>query len=398
MSGERNRVVIVADDYQFLDTLHGPSAAIIQEWQVAKTLEQLAEFAIPAPLAVVIDLEAPGIDPVDVLSLLDATKATSKIVLLTGTDLRKLANARRVAENLSLEVAGTLERPLMMSALSRLLARHAETRAPITTEELQRGVREHELLLHYQPIFSRYTGAWRIRSAEALVRWQHPERGLLYPGQFLKLAETSGLLGELTDFVFADAMRQAGLWEAQGLDLAVDINLSPGLVRDGGFLERFMRALKEYDVSAERITLEVIEAASLQDRELVRDVLTRLRLHGVGLSLDDFGTGYSSLTELCRLPFSEIKIDRTLIHDVPESRQASTVVSAIIDLAHRLSIRVCAEGVETEQAFDFLKDAGCDSLQGVLFASPMPAKDVEQMARQQPDLAAVGALRDGSTG
>ncbi|HSC08410.1 MAG TPA: EAL domain-containing response regulator [Steroidobacteraceae bacterium] len=397
MSGERNRVVIVADDYQFLDTLTGPSAAIVQEWQVANTLERLAEFLIPAPLAVVIDLEAPGFDPVDALTLLESTRAASKIVLLTGPDLRKLANAKRVAENLSLEIAGTLERPLMMSALSRLLSRHAESRAPITTEELQRGLREHELLLHYQPIFARQAGEWRMRSAEALVRWQHPGRGLLYPGQFLKLAESAGLLGELTDFVFADAMSQAGRWEAQGLDLAVDINLSPGLVRDSGFLERFMRTLKEYEVSPERITLEVIEAASLQDRELVRDVLTRLRLHGVGLSLDDFGTGYSSLTELCRLPFSELKVDRTLIHDVPDSRQASTVVSAIIDLAHRLSIRVCAEGVETEQAFEFLKDAGCDSLQGVLFAPPMPARDLEQFSKQEPT-AAVAALRDGSTG
>ena len=398
MSVERNRVVIVADDYQFLETLHASSIATIQEWQVANRLEELAELVTAATLAVVIDLEAPGIDPADVLNLLDATKSTSKVVLLTGTDLRKLANAKRLAENLSLEVAGTLERPLMMSALSRLLSRHAESRSPISAEELQRGLREQELLLHYQPIFSRHTGNWRIRGAEALVRWQHPQRGLLYPGQFLKLAEVGGLMGELTDFVFADAMRQAGLWESRGLDLAVAINLSPSLVRDGGFLERFMRTLKEHDVSAERITLEVIEAASLQDRELVRDVLTRLRLHGVGLSLDDFGTGYSSLTELCRLPFSELKIDRTLIHDVPESRQASTIVSAIIDLAHRLSIRVCAEGVETEPAFDFLKDAGCDSLQGVLFASPMRAKDVEELAMLQPDLAAVAALRDGSTG
>jgi EAL domain-containing protein (putative c-di-GMP-specific phosphodiesterase class I) len=397
MSVERNRVVIVADDYQFLDTLSGPSAAIVQEWQVANTLERLAAFVVPPPLAVVIDLEAPGFDPVDALTLLESTRTASKIVLLTGADLRKLANAKRVAENLSLEIAGTLERPLMMSALSRLLSRHAESRAPITAEELQRGLREHELLLHYQPIFVRQAGDWRMRNAEALVRWQHPERGLLYPGQFLKLAEAAGLLGELTDFVFGDAMSQAGRWEAQGLDLAVHINLSPGLVRDSGFLERFMRTLKEYEVSPERITLEVIEAASLQDRELVRDVLTRLRLHGVGLSLDDFGTGYSSLTELCRLPFSEIKVDRTLIHDVPDSRQASTVVSAIIDLAHRLSIRVCAEGVETEQAFDFLKDAGCDSLQGVLFAPPMPARDLEQFAKQQP-ATAVAALRGGSTG
>jgi EAL domain-containing protein (putative c-di-GMP-specific phosphodiesterase class I) len=397
VSIERNRVVIGADDYQFLDTLSGSSAATVQEWQVANTLERLAQFLVPAPLAVVIDLEVPGFDPVDALTLLESTKTASKLVLLTGTDLRKLATAKRVAENLSLEVAGTLERPLMMSALSRLLARHGESRAAITAEELQRALREHELLLHYQPIFARQAAEWHMRSAEALVRWQHPGRGLLYPGQFLKVAESCGLLGELTDFVFADAMSQAGRWEAQGLDLAVNINLSPGLVRDSGFLERFMRTLKEYEVSPERITLEVIEAASLQDRELVRDVLTRLRLHGVGLSLDDFGTGYSSLTELCRLPFSELKVDRTLVHDVPDSRQAATVVSAIIELAHRLSIRVCAEGVETEQAFEFLKDAGCDSLQGVLFAAPMPARDVEQLAKQQP-LTTAGALRDGSTG
>ena len=391
MTADRNRVVIVADDYQFLDTVHGPSAAIVQEWQVANSLERLAELVVPSPLAVVIDLEAPAIDPVDALNLLNSTRSTAKVVLLTGTDLRKLATAKRVAENLSLEVAGTLERPLMMGALSKLLARHAESRAPIAPDELKRALRENELLLHYQPIYARHAGDWSMRGAEALVRWQHPERGLLYPGQFLKLAETSGLLGEMTDFVIAEAARQAGLWEAAGLDLSVDINLTPSLVRDTGFIDRFMRVLKEHDASPERMTIEVIEAASLQDRELVREVLTRLRLYGVGLSLDDFGTGYSSLTELCRLPFSELKIDRTLIHDVPDLRQASTIVAAIIELAHRLSIRVCAEGVETEQAFEFLKDAGCDSVQGVLFAMPMPVADLERLARSRPEAAAFAA-------
>ncbi|HEY4644734.1 MAG TPA: EAL domain-containing protein, partial [Steroidobacteraceae bacterium] len=194
-----------------------------------------------------------------------------------------------------------------------------------------------------------------------------------------------------TDFVIAEAVRQAGLWEAAGLELSVDINLTPSLVRDSGFIERFMRVLKEHETSPERITIEVIEAASLQDRELVREVLTRLRLYGIGLSLDDFGTGYSSLTELCRLPFSELKIDRTLIHDVPDSRQASTIVAAIIELAHRLSIRVCAEGVETDQACEFLKEAGCDSLQGVLFAMPMAAPDLERMAKSRQEAAALAA-------
>jgi EAL domain-containing protein (putative c-di-GMP-specific phosphodiesterase class I) len=391
MTANGNRVVIVADDYQFLETLHGPSASIVQEWQVANTLERLTELLDLAPLAIVIDLETPGIDPVDALNLLNSTRSTAKIVLLTGPDLRKLATSKRVAENLSLEIAGTLERPLMMGALSKLLARHAETRAPITADELKSALRESQLLLHYQPILARQGSSWAIRGAEALVRWQHPERGLLYPGQFLKLAETSGLLGELTDFVITDAVRQTGVWEAAGLDLSVAINLTPGLVRDSGFIERFMGVLKEHGVSPERIVIEVIEAASLQDRELVRDVLTRLRLYGIGLSLDDFGTGYSSLTELCRLPFSELKIDRTLIHDVPESRHATTIVAAIIELAHRLSIRVCAEGVETEQASEFLKESGCDSMQGVLFAMPMPAADVERMAKSRQEAAARAA-------
>ena len=177
MSSDRNRVVIVADDYQFLDTLTGPSAAIVQEWQVANTLERLAEFVTPAPLAVVIDLEAPGFDPVDALTLLESTRAASKIVLLTGPDLRKLANAKRIAENLSLEIAGTLERPLMMTALSRLLSRHAESRAPITAEELQRGLREHELLLA-DVATGREVGTIPNDHVFALIGGERPDRFL----------------------------------------------------------------------------------------------------------------------------------------------------------------------------------------------------------------------------
>lgn len=341
MKPHRNRVVIVAEDYQFLDTVHGSGAAIVQEWQVANTLERLRALAVPAPLAIVVDLEAPSFDAIDALYLLGSPRTDSRIVLLTGGDVRKLANAQRAAAAMGLEVAGTLERPLMMNALSRMLARHTAASVPIGVEELKHALGADELLLHYQPILARAHARWAICGAEALVRWQHPDRGLLYLGQFLKVAENGGLLGELTDFVIAAAVRQAGAWESSGRELMVSINLAPAVVRDSGFLDRFMQVLREYQVSPERITLEVIEAASLHDRELVRDVLTRLRMHGVSLSLDDFGTGYSSLTELCRLPFNELKIDRTLVHDVPDKREASTIASAIIDLAHRLSMRAC---------------------------------------------------------
>ena len=338
------------------------------------------ELVEPPPLAIVVDLEAACFNPIDLLEFLGSMQINSRIVLLSGHDLSKLANAQRTAAVVGLNIAGTLERPLALSALARILARDGAEAPPPAPDELRRAIAHGELLLHYQPVLSRSTDAWTVSGTEALVRWQHPERGLLYPGQFLRIAESAGLLGELTDFVIAAAIQQVGLWRRNGLELTVAINLAPALVRDLGFMERFMRELGEHGVPPEAITLEVIEATSPLERALLRDVLGRLRLHGVTLSLDDFGTGHSSLTELCRLPFNEIKIDRTLIHDVPDQRQASTVTSAIIELAHRLSMRVCAEGVETEQAFRFLASAGCDSMQGVLFSPPVAAHELESLA------------------
>jgi EAL domain-containing protein (putative c-di-GMP-specific phosphodiesterase class I) len=363
----------------------------VHEWHVANSLQRLRDLADPPPLAVVIDLEAPGIDSVQVLELLANLQIAARVVLLKGGDMRKLSNALRAATALALDVAGTLERPLMMSDLSTLLARHVAASTPIAGEEVAQAISRRELLLHYQPILARRRSRWVIRGVEALIRWQHPRRGLLYPGQFLKVAEGAGQLPALTDFVFDAAVQQAGLWQKLGLELTMAINLAPTVVRDGGFLDRFMQTLREHRVAPEHITLEVIEAASLKDRELVRDVLSRLRLHGVALSLDDFGTGYSSLTELCRLPFNEIKIDRALIHDVPAVREASTIVSAIVGLAHRLSMRVCAEGVESHAAFEYLAEAGCDSMQGVLFAQPMSASDLEQLVARGEDRTPAGA-------
>src|SRR5690606_28536034 len=206
------------------------------------------------------------------------------------------------------------------------------------------------------------TNDWQVRSAEALVRWRHPSLGLLYPGEFLTLAEQSGLIVGITDFVMTDAIRQIGHWRSRGLNLAVAVNLSPRLVQDLEFPDRLNRIFREFDTAPEQLTLEVTEAASLDDPELVMDIFTRLRVKGVGLSLDDFGTGTSSLTQLYKMPFSEVKIDGSLIADVDTSKAAATVVRAIVELAHNLSLSACAEGVETAAAFEFLDQVGCDAL------------------------------------
>jgi EAL domain-containing protein (putative c-di-GMP-specific phosphodiesterase class I) len=177
--------------------------------------------------------------------------------------------------------------------------------------------------------------------------------------------------------VLTDAIRQIGHWRQRGLDLAASVNLSPRLVQDLEFPDRLTRVFREFEVAPEQLTLEVTEAASLDDPELVMDIFTRLRVKGVGLSLDDFGTGTSSLTQLYKMPFSEVKIDGTVISEIATAKPAATIVRAIIDLAHNLSLTVCAEGIETPLVFEFLDQSACDAMQGDFIASAMPAAEIE---------------------
>jgi EAL domain-containing protein (putative c-di-GMP-specific phosphodiesterase class I) len=273
---------------------------------------------------------------------------------------------------------GTLQKPAMLEDIEALLVQHIEPGERLSLEELQQAIDEHELIVHYQPKLVRTTGNdWHVHSAEALVRWRHPRLGLLYPGEFLPLAEQSGLITGVTDFVLTDAIRQIGHWRQRGLNLGVAVNLSPRMVQDLEFPDRLGRILREFDATAEQLTLEVTEAASLDDPELVMDIFTRLRVKGVGLSLDDFGIGTSSLTQLYKMPFSEVKIDRLLIAEVTQSKPAATVVRAIVELAHNLSLTVCAEGVETSLAFEFMEQTGCDAIQGEFIAQAMPASEIE---------------------
>jgi len=174
-----------------------------------------------------------------------------------------------------------------------------------------------------------------------------------------------------------DAIRQVGHWRSRGLDLSLSVNLAPRLVKDLEFPDRLSRILQEFSVAAEQLTLDVLEDAADQDADLVMDIYTRLRVKGIGLALDDFGIGASSFTHLYKMPFSELKIDRELISAVPHTRTAATAVRAIVQLGHALSLRVCAEGVESALAFDFLDEIGCDRMQGDFMGKAMPASEFE---------------------
>jgi len=264
----------------------------------------------------------------------------------------------------------------MASTVHRLIVVNAEPSDLPASSDLRRALDEHDLALYFQPKLS-CTDRRSVVGLEALVRWNHPTLGLLLPNRILPLAESSGLLTQVTDFTITEAIYQYSAWRDCGIDLPVAINLAPSLIQDGAFPERLLNSLRQFDVPPARLTLEVKETASVLDRELCVDVFTRLRKVGVGLALDDYGTGLSSLTELYKLPFTEVKIDRELIRDASRNREARVVLRSIVRLAHELSIDVTAEGVETRAEFTSALAAGCDALQGALLCEPRQASRLE---------------------
>lgn len=375
---ERNLLLVVDDEVDFLELIEqigeGVGCEVITADSAGRFREQLGARH---PSLILLDLQMPGMDGIEALRYLARQGVTAGVLLASGMDQRVLASARQLGESLGLRMVGTLQKPAMLEEIEALLVKHLDPGARIAADDLRRAIEEHELIVHYQPKVVRCTSDWQVRSAEALVRWRHPSLGLLYPGEFLALAEQSGLIVSITDFVMTDAIRQIGHWRQRGLDLSVAVNLSPKLVQDLEFPDRLNRIFREFDAAPEQLILEVTEGASLDDPDLVMDIFTRLRVRGVGLSLDDFGTGMSSLTQLYKMPFNEVKIDGSLVADLGTSKAAATVVRAIVELAHNLSLTACAEGVETAAQFEFLDQAGCDALQGDFIASAMPASEME---------------------
>lgn len=258
-------------------------------------------------------------------------------------------------------------------------ALNARARDRVVLEtELRQAIQTGQLCLYYQPKVD--VDSNRIVGAEALVRWQHPERGLILPGRFIPLAEESGLIAPLTDWVLNAACGTLRHWADAGLRLLpLSVNMPASSLADARLLDQLNELMQRYDLSPSCLMLELTETMLMRDVATAIDVLDRLRAMGFGLSLDDFGTGYSSLSYLKRLPVSELKIDRAFVIDVARGGRNGALAAAVITLGSELGLQVVAEGVETTEQSEFLLGRGCTLQQGYLFSRPVPQAEFEQM-------------------
>lgn len=264
--------------------------------------------------------------------------------------------------------------------------------------DLRRAVPNGELLLYYQPKMQLCSR--RVVNVEALLRWRHPQHGIIPPDDFIALAEHSGIIRTLTDWVLHEVIRQCAEWSAAGMDIGIALNLSAMDLGSGELPDLLARHLAHYRIDPSQLVLEVTETAVMRDALYSLEVLNRLKACGVMLAIDDFGTGYSSLSHLKRLPVDELKIDKSFVMGMAEDEDDAVIVRSTIELAHNMGLKVVAEGVETEAAMEMLRSFRCDSAQGYLISRPMAAADAtrwlaaatEEFARRPPaDTAECGA-------
>ena len=250
--------------------------------------------------------------------------------------------------------------------------------------DLNSAITEHQLKVYYQPKYDIQCVPPRLFSAEALIRWRHPELGMIAPGQFIPLFENKGLIGKVDSYVWEEAARQVKEWkEKYGFLLPVSVNLSRADVFDPTLVDRVVRLIRENDLDFKDIKLEVTESAYTDQAKDVLDVVLRLREQGFEIEMDDFGSGYSSLNMLSDMPIDVLKMDMKFIRNIESSDTDMRLVRLILDIAKYLRVKAVAEGVETPGQLSLLREAGCDIVQGFFFSRPVPPEEFEKLIQQE---------------
>jgi len=333
------------------------------------------------PDLMILDLEMPTMDGAQTLEELRNLRIDLPVLILSSREISLLEMISDIGSVLGLRIIGVQQKPLGLEALRSSLRDYSPfvddkampAKLGLGTADLRAALENGEIQAHYQPKVNAKTAA--LTGVEALARWNHPVHGLVLPSEFVPLAEREGLIHALTMRVIGEAMLQGADWQARGLHLSIAVNISPLLLSRPTLPDEIFAIQKTFDIPAGQVMLEITES-SVVGTGIPMGVLARLRIKGFGLSIDDYGTGFSSLQQMARIPFSELKIDRSFVHQAHARGNREVILRSALELASRLGIKSVAEGVETLADWRLLQKLGCDLAQGYLIGKPMPGADL----------------------
>ncbi|RZI44344.1 EAL domain-containing protein [Herbaspirillum sp. HC18] len=324
-----------------------------------------------------IDLNMPGMDGIELVRHLANTDNQTAIVLTSALGSALLFSVETMSKAYDINVLGTFEKPATPEVLQELIsryqppaARRARKTSPVfTLEEIREGIRAGQFEPFFQPKVELSSG--KVKAVEAFVRWRHPQHGLVTPPAFIPALEASGHMEDLTWLVIERSIAACRGWHDQGLMLSVSINLSATSLAEAGLAERILALIAQHGLEPKDLTIEITELMAMTDVPVCLENLARLRMKGFGLSIDDYGTAHSNVQQLLRIPFLDLKIDRSFVAGASQNKQMHIALASCLELARKLRRNSVAVGVETREDWDLLRDLGCTYAQGFYIAKPM---------------------------
>jgi len=379
--------ILVLDDEPFMLKLLGRMLAnlgytAVTTYDNGRAALELLDSPNDSPNLILLDLNMPEMDGLEFVRHLVGRRYTGSLILVSGEDERMQQAAEKLARAHKITVLGHLHKPASPEGLAELIGKWATpsqnkphaAKKVYGADEVRAAIANGELVNYYQPKVDIATG--RVVGVETLVRWRHPQDGIVFPDQFIGVAEAHGFIGDLTRAVLAGALAQARVWQESGMLLQVAVNLSMDDLASLDFLDVVIGLAAKAGVPPQMVELEVTETRLMEDLRTPLEILARLRLKQFRLSIDDFGTGNSSLAQLRDLPFDELKIDQSFVHGAWSNEKLRTMFDSSLSLAKQLGMEAVAEGVEDHADWDFVRKRGCDIAQGYFIAKPMPAADL----------------------
>lgn len=369
-----NRLVIMEDDRSIRTFIMKVAEGAGFATRFASSLDEFLTLLDDwKPSAIILDLNMPDTDGVECMRRIREVRTTAKILIMSGMDTKTLESAGSLGRQFGLEVVGLLQKPVSVASLREMFEKLYEDVVSIDYANLANAIERDDLFLVYQPKIELETN--RAVGVEALLRWRAGGNVIL-PDRFIPMAEAEGLIDPVSAWVIDNAIRQLGVWVAEGTDLKMSINISAKNLHNLNMPDEVAALCRDAKVSSQSVILELTETAAMGDGPTMMDILTRFRIKGFELSIDDFGTGYSSLVQLQRLPFSELKIDQEIIAGIGSSSSSAVIAKAMIAMGKAMDLTVTAEGIENADTAQTLKSFGCDIGQGFYYAYALNAEDI----------------------